>query len=472
MSSSNASAPTKPTALSEGVEYWQQLVREQQQTIEKLERQLIEQQERIEQLEAELKASKKLKGRPKIRASQLNSSQGELGEKSLGQRPGSAKVSKKSNFEIDEERIIEPVKIPGTAKFNGYRDYDIQELKLERYNIRFRLAEYVTEDGTTIVGELPPEYRQGHYGPLLLGYILYQHYQCRVPQPIVHEQLREWGIALSTGQLNNILSENKSTFHAEQQQVLQAGLETASYIHTDDTGARHQGRNGYCTVLGNQWFTYFRSTHSKSRVNFLETLHGDSPIYVLNEDAQRYLHSYPLAAKHRQKLTFGTLVLAQKKVEWEHYLQGLGIVTPQACRLITEAALLGGAIEKGVAIDLQILSDGAPQFNVLVHALCWIHAERALRRLQGKTAQQRQNIEVMQQLLWQYYQQLKAYRQNPSIPGKAQLIQGFDQVFGRCFVSHGLLNSVLKQFRARKNELLRMLDAPELPLHTPFPVED
>ena len=37
-----------------------------------------------------------------------------------------------------------------------------------------------------------------------------------------------------------------------------------------------------------------------------------------------------------------------------------------------------------------ILSDGAPQFNVLVHALCWVHAERALRRLQGNTSQQRQ----------------------------------------------------------------------------------
>ena len=163
------------------------------------------------------------------------------------------------------------------------RDYDVQELKLERHNIRFRLAEYVCNDGTTILGELPTEYRQGHYGPLLLGYILYQHYQCRVPQPIVHEQLRKWGIALSTGQLNHILSENKENFHTEQQQILRVGLETASYVHTDDTGARHQGKNGYCTVIGNPWFTYFRSTSSKSRVNFLETLQGGSPIYVLNE---------------------------------------------------------------------------------------------------------------------------------------------------------------------------------------------
>ena len=53
-----------------------------------------------------------------------------------------------------------------------------------------------------------------------------------------------------------------------------AGLETASYIGTDDTGARHQGRNGYCTVIGNDWFACFESTDSKSRLNFLHVLHG------------------------------------------------------------------------------------------------------------------------------------------------------------------------------------------------------
>jgi phage-related minor tail protein len=70
-----------------------------------------------------------------------------------------------------EEKIIQPEEIPAKAKFNGYRDYDVQELKIERHNIRFRLAEYVTEEGKTIVGQLPSEYSQGHYGPNLVGYI-------------------------------------------------------------------------------------------------------------------------------------------------------------------------------------------------------------------------------------------------------------------------------------------------------------
>lgn len=471
--------PMLSSALPNGVDAWAELVRQQQATIqaqqttiqaqqesiEGLERQLRQQQERIEQLEAELRAQKKLKGKPKLGASRLNEPADKAEDESEGKRPGSAKRSKKVGFEVHEERIIPPTAIPTGAKFNGYRDYDVQELRLERHNIRFRLAEYVREDGTTLVGQLPEAYRRGHYGPLLVGYILYQHYQCRVPHPLIYEQLHEWGIDISTGQLHNLLSENKERFHAEQQQVLRVGLETASYVHTDDTGARHQGKNGYCTVIGNAYFTYFRTTERKSRQSFLETLQGETPRYVLNEYAQQYLQSYPLAAKHWQTLTFSTQVLAQAPAQWQAYLTSLGIVTQQATRLVSEAALLGGAIEQGVDSHLIILSDGAPQFNVLVHALCWVHAERALRRLQGNTANQRQNIEDMQQGLWQYYQQLKAYQQAPTAEGKEPLEQAFDQLFGRCFLHHASLNTVLSHFRAHKAELLRMLDFPQVPLH-------
>jgi hypothetical protein len=204
-------------ALRHEVESLQSLVKSQsgqlqklEQTIDELERQLKKQQERIAQLEEELRAQKKLKSRPKIKASQLNNNNN---KEKKGKRPGSFKKSKKAGFKVDEEKIIQPPEIPDQAKFNGYRDYDVQELKIERHNIRFRLAEYVTKEGKTIVGELPVEYRRGHYGPQLLGYILYQHYQCRVPQTLIHEQMEEWGIDISTGQINQILTENKEEFH-------------------------------------------------------------------------------------------------------------------------------------------------------------------------------------------------------------------------------------------------------------------
>jgi len=50
----------------------QKLIQEQLGTIDQLEQQVKKQQERIAQLEEELREQKKLKGRPKIRASQLN----------------------------------------------------------------------------------------------------------------------------------------------------------------------------------------------------------------------------------------------------------------------------------------------------------------------------------------------------------------------------------------------------------------
>ncbi len=68
-------------------------------------------------------------------------------------------------------------------------------------------------------------------GRLRVSFVLYQHHQCRVPQPLILEELREFGIDISAGLVNRILIEQKELFHAEQQEVLSAGLETAEYVH-------------------------------------------------------------------------------------------------------------------------------------------------------------------------------------------------------------------------------------------------
>ena len=444
----------------------QQQIQAQQEMIERLEGQMAQQGERIKQLEDELRAQKKLKGKPKLKASQLNDVpvEAETAE-TLGKRGRTGKRSKKPGFKVDRVEIIEPPVIPAGARFNGYRTYDVQELELSRQNIRFQLAEYVTVSGETVVGQLPKPYQGRHYGPTLVSYVLYQHYQCRVPQPLIHEQLSDLGIAISAGQINRILIEGKAAFHHEQQSVLRVALATATYIQTDDTGARHQGKNGYCTVIGNDWFAYFSSGESKSRRNFLEVLQGRNSRYILNDGAQQYLEIQGLAAKHWAILRFSDQVLATEAAAWQAYLSGLGIVSANAMRVITEAALLGGVLAQGIRDDLRILSDGAGQFNLLHHGLCWVHAERALRRLAGSTARHRQNIAEMQDLLWTYYRQLQAYRQAPTAEAKQPLEEGFDQLFGRCYRHHASLNLVLQQFRDRKAELLRVLDCPELPLH-------
>ncbi|MDQ7050154.1 MAG: hypothetical protein Q9M92_11725 [Enterobacterales bacterium] len=67
------------------------------------------------------------------------------------------------------------------------------------------------------------------------------------------------------------------------------GLRHSDYIQVDDTGARHQGKNGFCTQLGNQQFTFFKTTASKSKANFLTILQGQQIGYRLNQTALDYL---------------------------------------------------------------------------------------------------------------------------------------------------------------------------------------
>jgi uncharacterized coiled-coil protein SlyX len=463
MSINSDSRPAEANTPETEVEGLRRLVEEQRKLIDKLSKQLQNQKERIEQLEAELRAKKKLKGKPRLSASLLN--QLESLEPKPEKRAGSAKKSKKASVEIDEEIRIEPDNIPNNAKFNGYRSYDIQELIIKRHNIRFQLAEYITEEGKTIVGELPTEYQGKHYGPGLVCYVMYQHYQCRVPQPIIYEQLREWGIEISTGQVNRLLNQEHQRFEQEQHQVLRAGLETATYIHTDDTGARHNGKNGYCTVIGNDDFAYFKSSNSKSRENFLEILQAGAEKYVLNEEAKAYLANYQLPHKHLIEIDFSDRPLAVTKEDWHNYLLTKGIAGAKTVRVLSEAALLGGLTIEGRSEPLRILSDGAGQFNVMQHGLCWVHIERGLRKLEGKTEQERENIADMQGLLWEYYQKLKQYQQQPSIENSLSLQGEFDEIFGRCYIRHGLLNHILNQIINRKIELLQVLNCPEFPLH-------
>jgi Transposase IS66 family len=463
MSINSDTSPVETNTPGTEVEGLRRLVEEQRKLIEKLSKQLENQKTRIEQLEAELRAKKKLKGKPKLSASLLN--QPEEKEPKSDKRAGSAKSSKKLNFEIDEEITIQPESIPEQAKFNGYRSYDVQELIIKRHNIRFQLAEYITADGKTVVGELPTEYQGRHYGPGLVCYVMYQHYQCRVPQPLIYEQLREWGIDISTGQVNRLLNEEHQIFEQEQHQVLKAGLETAIYIHTDDTGARHNGKNGYSTVIGNDDFAYFHSSDSKSRENFLEILQAGEQKYVLNEQAKAYLENYQLPQKHLIEIGYSDEPLATTKEEWGEHLLSLGINGVKTVRVLTEAALIGSLNIAGRSEPLRILSDGAGQFNVMQHGLCWVHIERGLRKLEGDNKQERENIAEMQGLLWSYYQELKQYQQQPSHEISLSLQSKFDEVFGRCYIRHGLLNGVLNQIRNHKIELLQVLDCPEFPLH-------
>ena len=145
---------------------------------------------------------------------------------------------------------------------------------------------------------LPPELQGTHYGTNLQGFILYQYNQCQVTQPLLSERLYEYGIDISTGQINNILNNNNNLFHTEADDILTSGLKIFSETRTDDTSAPHKNHNGYCNCINTDYFTYFKSTDSKSRINFLEILSAKNPVYVLDKDTICDLEANDLGKKY------------------------------------------------------------------------------------------------------------------------------------------------------------------------------
>jgi len=300
-------------------------------------------------------------------------------------------------------------------------------------------------------------------GAGLITYILDQYHQAQVTEPLLLEQLWEYGVDISSGQLHRILTENKDLFHQEKAEVLAAGLEESRYIGTDDTGARHQGKNGYCTAIGNDLFSYFESSDRKSRLNFLHVLQGSPRDYVINETAFAYWERQQLSAAVVGKLTQGPQEFAGEPA-WQARLAALAITDERHVRIASEGALLGGLIARGVSPELVVLSDGAPQFVVLVHAACWIHAERPLAKLIPHNEEHRAAIEKIRHELWELYRDLKAYRAQPEEAERPVLAARFDALVEQR-TGYPSIDGVLKEMRDHKADLLRVLERPEVPLH-------
>ena len=279
------------------------------------------------------------------------------------------------------------------------------------------------------------------------------------------EQLREWGVDISTGQIDRILNEQEEQFTEEKNALLTTGLEVSGHITVDDSGARHQGKNGYVTHIGNRHFAWFKSTKSKSRINFLNCLRAEHTDYQLTEEAMLYMTQAKLAQKFLIKLQDHPIKTFANEKSWDTHLNVLGFKCARHRRIATEAALIGSLLKHGFQQDLVIVSDDAGQFNVFLHALCWVHAERLVHKLIPLNNQHRDEIQQVREQIWTLYRDLKKYQKAPSSEQKNELATRFNAIFTQK-TSYETLNQTLKRINRNKPELLLVLERPDIPLHT------
>src|SRR5215218_4210829 len=353
----------------------------------------------IAELRAEVATLEGVKGRPKVKPGGMEeATEPEPPGKGRG---GAMKTRKIGRLSIDEERVIK-AEVPAGSRFKGYQDFLVQDLMLRPHVVRLRRERWLTPDGQTITAPMPAGI-VGHFGPELRRFMLCQYHQGQVTVPRLVAQLRSLGIAISRRQVVRLLNASQGAFVDEACEVLRAGLSTASWISVDDTGARHKHQNAVCTQLGNDHFATFATTGSKSRLNFLDLLRAGHRDYIVNDQALAYMRQRHLAGPVIAQLAAHPVQHFPDEAAWVKHLEQLGIsalaVTPDPAKIATEGAVWGSVRAHGLLPDTVILSDDAGQFALDRHALCWVHAERLVHKLDTFTDRQHAAQQLVRALI-------------------------------------------------------------------------
>ncbi len=333
-------------------------------------------------------------------------------------RPKPPRGVKRDRDAVTAEIVVK-VPVPAGSRFKGYEDILVRDLHLSAEVIFYRRERWLLPSGETVLADLPTGI-VGGFGPELRRFVLALHAQGQVTTERLTALLDGIGVEISKRQVVRLLAEPLDDFVAEDQDVLRAGLATGRWITVDDTAARHARKDGFTTQVGDDRFTVFRTGASKSREAFLSLLRAGHTDYVVNDAALDAMRGHGLSGQVIALLDAHPAKLFADAPAWAAHLARLGIdtlaVTPDPVQIATQGALWGAICHHGLlspdatpgAAGTVIVSDGAGQFRVGLHALCWVHAERLVHKLVPATPEQRQAVEVTRALIWWLYADLKA----------------------------------------------------------------
>ena len=230
-----------------------------------------------------------------------------------------------------------------------------------------------------------------------------QYHQGQTTLPRLAALLQSVGLSISEREIQRLLTEKLDGFLDETRDVLRTGLRTSPWISVDDTGARHKAKNGHCTQIGNDRFSWFGTRATKSRLNFLDLLRAGHTDLVLNDTAFDYMRTRALPAMLIASLAAQPETVFSDPAAWSAQLDRLGFTalttTPDPVQIATEGAIWGSIHAHDFLRDAVVLSDDAGQFAIGQHALCWVHAERLVHELDAFTEPHRAAQQKVRQLI-------------------------------------------------------------------------
>ena len=404
----------------------------------------------IEQLSADLRAAQaenqglrdennRLKGeqgKPKIKANTPKPAVDQSSEKERRKPRQRHKSSKKAAIVIDREQVVavDAAQLPADAEFKGYEDVVVQDILLKTDNVCFHKQKYYAPSTRqTYLGQLPQGYA-GQYGPGVKALTLALYFGMGSSEPKILEFFENVGILISEGELSNLLIKDQAGFHAEKDAVYEAGLRSSPWQHTDDTLTRVNGQNQHCHVVCNPVYSAYHTKPTKERLAVLDVLrNGRERRFRLNQEALGLLEGVVLSKAARQTLqTWRSEVDLDEATFQQRLDTWLPKLSVQQRKAILDAAAVAAYhAETDFPVIQALICDDAPQFNWLTRAmmLCWVHEGRPYKKLIPVVPLHRKLLDDFLKRFWDYYDQLLAYRQNPTPQECARLDADFDSLF-------------------------------------------
>jgi len=453
-------------------EQTRELVRRLLNVLEDVRADLRAAQAEIQRLRNEINRLKGEQGQPAIKPHTPQPPPKDLSSEQERRTPKAwSKGRKTDRIPIDREQVVAVAlaDLPPDAVFKGYEDVVVQDVLFRTDNVLFRKEKfYSPSQHTTSVASLPQGYR-GQFGPGIKSLALVLYFGAQMSEPKVAELLRSVGVQISDGQVSNLLIKGQAPFHAEKEALYQAGLASSPWQHLDDTSTRVNGQNGYCHIVCNPLSTAYFTTAAKDRLTIIDVLTNHRPRrFLVNAEALGFMEACGLSAVRRQQveqLPSGTIVdEATMQALLETYLPGLG---PQQRKWILDAtAVAAYHADVEFPVVRLLVCDDAPQFTLVTEelALCWVHEGRHYKKLMPSIPYHQALLEAFVQRFWTYYDQLLAYREQPTPEEAMRLTEEFETLFATV-TGYQALDERITKTRAKKNCLLMVLVHPEIPLH-------
>ena len=427
--------------------------------VQTLQEQLTKANEKIKTLEDELAKFRKTPKRPKFRPNNMqprNRSQSANGLSNASPSIGDSLVKKESS-----EIVISPQNIPQGSRFKGYQTFVTQDVSLVAKKITYKLEVWQSPNGAILRGKIPAELEGQHFGTTLRAFATNLYAQ-GMTQPGIHDFLRSLGIEVSSGQVNHILLNEADEYAAVSEKILAAGLNEAPHLGVDDTGEKHKQKSCYCTHIGGQYFAYYKTSDSKSRENFLRILLQGKEGYHINE--AMIWHLFGCGVPDDTLNLFEELKgkTYRSKKGMNRLLNELNLKSKKLRSQCMEAALVGFISNTILKPGQVLISDRAGQFALFDHAACWVHMERPLRKIICTSEVVEQELKQVRDAIWTLYTTLKEVSLNQT--GKEVVHELYDRLVAMKTLSPEI-NAVIKNFDTYRDEMLKALDHPGLPLH-------